>query len=685
MSGSIPKRPPGLTPVNDHAGARNARVVALLNQLGDRMIRTEHERIAVREELSAMRSGLKNLEDRAAQSEKIFLTIQDRLSSRDSIEARLLARQDALETLVQENVARMKRAEELTRRIEDAIAQQDRMARRLEKTAQDKAQILSKIERLQISVEQTRQAVDKRAIVSPASANLQDNKAPGFWPESRRGRAALLASLSVAGILFGVAVMQLAQYWPRPDSTPVQVVEAPSATAPTLSPDRFTTTVTDPEELALYGESADSVSPYGENFVDDDAYLAAAMETDPDALASVLNEISPGAIEATAQIEDVAPVAEAITDAAVEAVEAAVQDVRSASTPTETPIPAPVSRAAESQERERVLAENFVRAQVDSARPLGDRIVRDTKLPESILRVEQKAFDGVPEAQHDLAAIYTAGHGGVAVDYKKAAQWFSEAALSGVANARYNLGVLYHQGLGVPRDIARAINWYRAAAVLDHPEAQYNLGIAYIEGIGTQYNPRAAAQNFERAARGGVKEAAYNLGLIHENGLLGTPDMNEAVFWYKTASDHSPEAKVAYEQVVRALSLRSSDIDRIMREYGRIYDGAPTVATGAPAEVVIPPLPAEDSASLLQAVNAERAMIAQIQEQLMRLSLYPGPADGAAGPQTADAIRAYQSRVGMRPNGQPSEDLLVHMLATEINAATGGFDFDFEEYGSRPE
>lgn len=673
MSGSIPKRPPGLSPVNDHAGARNARVVALLNQLGDRMIRTEHERIAVREELSAMRSGLKNLEDRAAQSEKIFLTIQDRLSSRDSIEARLLARQDALETLVQENVARMKRAEELTRRIEDAIAQQDRMARRLEKTAQDKAQILSKIERLQISVEQTRQAVDKRAIVSPASANLQDNKAPGFWPESRRGRAALLASLSVAGVLFGVAVMQLAQYWPRPDPAPVQQVVAVPSTVPTLSPDRFATTVTDPEELALYGESAEGVNPYGENFVDDDDYLSAAMEADPDALASVLNDISPGAVSATAPIEKAVEVAAAEV---VEKVEAVAEAVSAA--------PVAPLRANEAQERERVLAESFVRAQVDSARPLAQRISADSKLPDSIRRVEQKAFDNVPEAQHDLAAIYTAGHGGVAVDYKRAAQWFSEAALNGVANARYNLGVLYHQGLGVPRDIGRAINWYRAAAVLDHPEAQYNLGIAYIEGIGTQYNPRAAALNFERAARGGVMEAAYNLGLIHENGLLGTPDMNEAVFWYKTASDHSPEAKVAYEQVVRALSLRSSDIDRIMREYGRVYDGA-SVATSAPAEVVIPPLPAEDSANLLQAVNAERAMIAQIQEQLMRLSLYPGPADGTAGPQTADAIRAYQSRVGMRPSGQPSEDLLVHMLATEINAATGGFDFDFEEYGSRPE
>ena len=113
--------------------------------------------------------------------------------------------------------------------------------------------------------------------------------------------------------------------------------------------------------------------------------------------------------------------------------------------------------------------------------------------------------------------------------------------------------------------------WYRAAADLDHPEAQYNLGIAYIEGIGTSYDPRKAARYFEEAARGGVMEAAYNLGLIHENGLLGDPDMNEAVFWYKMASDYNPESRVAYDQAVRALSLKPADVNRIVKEYSAVY------------------------------------------------------------------------------------------------------------------
>jgi len=191
--------------------------------------------------------------------------------------------------------------------------------------------------------------------------------------------------------------------------------------------------------------------------------------------------------------------------------------------------------------------------------------------------------------------------------------------------------------------------------------------------------------------------------------------MNEAVFWYKTAADHSPEAKVALDQVTKALGLRSSDVDRIMREYDKVYrlgsaaGSSPSAVTAAPlapgaetqAQIdslvraaptmledpladVIPKLSAEESAILIRA-DRDHIMTAQIQEQLMRLGLFPGPADGKVTAQFEDAIRAYEDRAGMRPTGKPSEDLLVHMLATEINAASGGFEFDFEEMGSRAE
>jgi hypothetical protein len=107
-------------------------------------------------------------------------------------------------------------------------------------------------------------------------------------------------------------------------------------------------------------------------------------------------------------------------------------------------------------------------------------------------------------------------------------------------------------------------------------------------------------------------------------------------------------------------------------------------ASEDPLTAVIPQLSAEETANLLTA-DRDHIMTAQIQEQLIRLGLFTGPADGKKSVAFEEAIRTYEDRAGMRPSGKPSEDLLIHMLATEINAASGGFEFDFDGLGSRME
>ena len=44
-------------------------------------------------------------------------------------------------------------------------------------------------------------------------------------------------------------------------------------------------------------------------------------------------------------------------------------------------------------------------------------------------------------------------------DYTKAKQWFEKAANQGVADAQFNLGVMYGQGKGVRQDYAKAKEW----------------------------------------------------------------------------------------------------------------------------------------------------------------------------------------------------------------------------------
>lgn len=672
-------------------GLATARILTLLNQIGDRLITSEQERVAMREALS-------DLENRSDMAERMFLTIEDKVSKNSTFENKLVERQEKLEKLVSESAERLERAEALTEKIEEAIALQNRLARRLEKTSQDKARILTKIERIEEGIEKTQEALNSKALIqlaeqvaaggwlpqAPVANDLNADIAAAtpWWKRPYKMQAGVMASLLAAGVIGGLAISQMAAHWPAGDGPTSTLVV--SSTKPTAGeagdvlPDHVAT-----NEVPAPSSDTKDVAPYSDNALD------SAASQNMDAIAADMNAITPGVAQpeknAAAPVANSAPVKVA-----------SVTPTPTTSPVTAAPVAAPAQPVAAVQDNFDVDA--FIKAQGDRTAPLSTRIKPDPALPPVVRSVEDKAFQGVPEAQHDLAAIYTAGHAGVTVDFKRAAAWFGEAAANGVANARYNLGVLYHQGLGVNKDVTKAIGWYRAAAKLNHPEAQYNLGIAYIEAVGTKYDPRMAAKYFEQAAKGGVLEAAYNLGLIYENGLLGDADTNEAVYWYKLASDSSPEARLALNQITRRLNLSDSDVARIVKEYSAVYKvpakgvAATTTApvkTGAvvapltpadqespddPAVIAkqIPALTKEETQSLLGNTGGrDQAMIEQVQEQLIRMKLFNGKANGVGGPDTEAAIRTYQKTNGLPVTGKPSEDLLVRMLASDIDSASG--------------
>jgi TPR repeat protein len=306
----------------------------------------------------------------------------------------------------------------------------------------------------------------------------------------------------------------------------------------------------------------------------------------------------------------------------------------------------------------------------------------DIRLEGFAKEIETASFAGNPEAQHDLAALYTAGQDGVPQDFERAVFWFGESGHENVANARYNLGVLYQQGLGTLKNMERAIAMYQSAALLGHPEARYNLGIAYAEGIGVPYSIESAVHYFEQSAIAGVPESAFNLGLIYENALLGRRDNNKALFWYNLASDQDNiDAQNALSQLTTKLGLSLEEVrnvvrverDRIMPQKNYVLAGTRNVETLPSQSVarVRSRQPQENEIIDVRSVMPEMAnfeLIAPIQEQLMALGLYPGPADGISGPMTEDAIRSYQSMFNLPASGMPSPALVEHMLNNTASA-----------------
>jgi TPR repeat protein len=99
-------------------------------------------------------------------------------------------------------------------------------------------------------------------------------------------------------------------------------------------------------------------------------------------------------------------------------------------------------------------------------------------------------------------------------DYAAALKFWRPLAEQGGSPARYNLGLMYHNGRGVEQDDAEAVKWYRMAAERGHAAAQYKLGGSYHTGLGVQQDHVSAHMWYSLAAAQGNQEAPINRDII---------------------------------------------------------------------------------------------------------------------------------------------------------------------------
>ncbi len=595
---------------------RGLEIIRTLAAISDKLKRSEAERYELLAELREYRKSLIELEGKAEKSEKAYQALESKISSRETVDTEVTQRQARFERALKETEAKLvqtvagqalldKRVKDtedttlaVTQRVDATLTEQARLDRQLEKISQDRTRTLRKVERMEEILTETQDTLKARALILltdqsaaaqagnlpqiPAwSDNMQDaaNDAAPWWRKSVRMQGVGMASMLVAALLFGWTINQIQQ----PDMPKIAVLENGGLARVNLDENRWeaindetsapaVTSTIEPldDEIEASRASASTATPdqtpaAQQVLNSSDEELMAALEENPEQLASNLNEIAPQAVQ---EDLDIAPTENATKP--VPSTTGAYDPLKPYAAKAFAQVPA-VTKEVEADRGQGTLEQ---------------RIKADETLPAPMQELQSQAFAGVPEAQHDLAAIYTAGRGGVTQNFEKAAQWFREAADRGISNASYNLGVLYHQGLGVERDLDRALYWYREAAKLGHPEAQYNLGIAYIEGIGTTYDANIAAAFFESSANQGVVEAAYNLGLIHENSLIGKSSKQEdALMWYKIAADGgSTDAKAALQQLANNLQIGMEDVNKMAERMQSIYSANHGRPAGGPAK-----------------------------------------------------------------------------------------------------
>ncbi len=681
-------KPPENNNENDsHAPStgQTMEIIRMLAKIGDKLKRSEAERYELLAELREYRKSLRDLEDKADDSEKAYLSVENKINSSGAMDGEVSQRQIRFEKTLRATEEKMlksvanqavidKRLQDtenkqtmIDERLDESLREQAKLNRKVDVSLQDKARLLRKMERLEEIVMETQsaiamrpqvviedQSVEKKHEVSLSAPVWSDNIKREVEAQDKQetlmnksinqdkknivSKFLTVQNISTmaivaAALLLGWSISQMI------DTDKSSVEEAPieASNAALNRPQGFDSNALPKMNIEnkVTPESAPQATPVMNpvlNYSDED--LLNALNNDPESLATQLNALEPGANKNTPS--------QAIVTAPV----------------TKQPaIASPsVSSTLENFEEVAYTQENVLAQKIAAEKGslgLTDRIQADTTLPANIKPLENQAFAGNAEAQHDLAAIYTAGYAGVGQDFDKAAAWLREAADNGVANARYNLGVLNHQGLGRERDLPRALYWYKEAAKLGHAEAQYNLGIAYIEGIGTQNNTPLAAAFFERAANNGIVEAAYNLGLIHDNGLLGEAKADEAFMWYKVAADQgNNEAKLAMKQLADNLQMSDEDVTSLVNRMQQIYESKNGRRAGAN----------KNTQAKAESFSVDSALIAQVQEYLMLTGAYVGPADGVNGPSTQDSIRSYQAANNIPVDGKVTKPLVENMI-----------------------
>ena len=149
---------------------------------------------------------------------------------------------------------------------------------------------------------------------------------------------------------------------------------------------------------------------------------------------------------------------------------------------------------------------------------------------------------GQAEAEFDLGVLYAQGLG-VLRDLNAAASWYRKSADQGNAEAQFALGQMYARGWGVPRDTADAIRWFEMANSVDSdgPPTDW----LSVEGYGIQQDPQQAAYWYRLAADSGHPEAQYFLARMYAGGKGVKRDEEQAKRWVSASATQGYAAAMA--------------------------------------------------------------------------------------------------------------------------------------------
>jgi TPR repeat protein len=120
---------------------------------------------------------------------------------------------------------------------------------------------------------------------------------------------------------------------------------------------------------------------------------------------------------------------------------------------------------------------------------VGYQLFQKNQIEQAITILTTNSKKGDLNSVYLLGVIY-----GQMKHYDKSIQYLTRAAWLGHASAQSKLALIYHYGLGGPKNNVKAFYWLKKAAKQNIIPAQYVLGRMYI------YGDNPVKQNFTKAA-----------------------------------------------------------------------------------------------------------------------------------------------------------------------------------------
>ncbi|MFL5259802.1 MAG: peptidoglycan-binding protein [Hyphomicrobiales bacterium] len=312
---------------------------------------------------------------------------------------------------------------------------------------------------------------------------------------------------------------------------------------------------------------------------------------------------------------------------------------------------------------------------------------RDAPVPSAPLRDQDQALQAVgpealrkaaqngdPAAEFIVASRYLNGKS-VAQDHAAAARWFQRAAAKGLAPAQYRLGTLFERGKGVPQNMALARMWYERAAEHGNVKAMHNAAVIYAGSQAGAPDYEKALRWFTAAGEHGLNNSQFNLAVLYERGLGAKRDAANAFYWYSLAAKHDdPDA-----------ALRAGALERLLApstvaDVRQRVEGFKPKEDQSEANVVALKNPSWDDSTPSSAVEALRYEmpvlgaaveisdlssneVSEAQKMLNKLGYDIGAPDGQMDTRTANAIKLFQLRSGMKVTGEISAELIAKLRA----------------------